>query len=198
MSFVKPVFFPRTIKIDEFIRFILKYMDNWHFLGDHSRNVSDICLKIADRLGISGKDKEFLRYAALLHDIGKLYMPKEILFAPRRLTKNEFEIIKEHPRKGYELVKDIPALKYINIFILYHHHRHGNGYPKEIELPVDSILLDILTVADSYCAIEEKRIYSEYKKMYGNKAVNILKNSNDEKNKGINLSIVEVLESIKT
>ena len=190
----------KSISIDDFAKLILAYMnESYYFLGDHSKNVADVTCAILDKLGINGQDKELMKYAALLHDIGKLSIPKAILLAPRGLSDKEFEIIKDHPVIGFRKLFHIESLKNINPIILYHHYRNGFGYPENPETenvtPQDPILTDILTVADSYAAIREKRIYSNGNVGHS-AAVKILKDENDPKNKGINQEIVDVLEKI--
>ncbi|MHB1702840.1 MAG: HD-GYP domain-containing protein [bacterium] len=186
-----------TITLDEFTDFILKFMDdNFNFLGNHCRHTANICLKIADKLNISQEDKKLLKYGSLLHDIGKLYIPRAILLAPRKLTDKEFEIVKEHPVFGDRIIGLFISLKPVSPFILYHHYRQGYGYPDSsyfVMPPANTILIDILTVADSYAAIDEKRPYNGNKNI---KPIDILKNTNDTKNKGINREIVDVLSTI--
>lgn len=168
----------------------------YHFLGEHSKNVAAVSLAILDKLGITGSDKRLLKYGALLHDIGKIYVPKSILLAPRKLSNKEFELVKDHPIKGYEMILGIKALESTAIFIKYHHYRKGAGYPEKLDFPVDSILIDALTAADSYCAIKESRAYNGRKEMNHARALKILKNENDWKNKGVNQEIVDVLGGI--
>ena len=75
---------------------------------------------------------EKIKIAAALHDIGKIGIPDEILNKPSNLTKEELDIVKEHPLKGYEIIKDIPALKDISIHVKQHHERiDGTGYQKD-------------------------------------------------------------------
>jgi HD-GYP domain-containing protein (c-di-GMP phosphodiesterase class II) len=154
---------------------------------------------ILDKLGINGQDKELMRYAAFLHDIGKLSIPKEILLAPRRLTDKEFELVKDHPVIGYKKLLHIKPLTDVNPVIMYHHYRNGFGYPKKIEnVPMpDTVLIDVLTVADSYSAIREKRIYNVWNLEHMD-AISLLKNEDDPKNKGINQEIVDILSKINT
>ncbi|MHB1664233.1 MAG: HD-GYP domain-containing protein [bacterium] len=185
-----------TITLDEFTDFILRFMDdNFNFLGVHCRNTADICLKIANKLNISLIDKKLLKYGSLLHDIGKLYIPRAILLAPRKLTDKEFEIVKDHPVYGNQIIKRFNSLNSVSPLILYHHYRAGYGYPKIplSEIPVNTILIDILSVSDSFAAISEKRPYTDN----GNiNPVEILKNTLDIKNKGINQEVVDVLSTI--
>lgn len=192
----------KILSLDDFVKWILGYMnDGYYFLGNHSLTVAAVSIAILDKLGINGQDKEIVKYAALLHDIGKLSIPKVILLAPRRLSDKEFEIIKDHPAIGFRKLSHIEALANINPLILYHHYRNGFGYPEDPKMelvpPPDPILTDILTVADAYSAIREKRIYN-ISNIEHSDAVKILKDENELKNKGINQEIVDVLEKISS
>ena len=190
---------PKTISLDEYTNFILKFMDDgYHFLGVHSKSVAAVSLKIAKELNIKGINRKNLKYGALLHDIGKIYMPKDILLAPRKLSDNEFEIIKEHPEKGYKIVNGFNAFADVNGLILAHHYRNGFGYPKKIAIGYDALLVDILTVSDSYSAIMEKRYYNGQDSMDDFKALAILRDEKDERNFGINCEVVDVLEQVIT
>ena len=191
----------KILPLDDFVKLMLEYMnDGYYFLGDHSKHVAKVTCAILDKLGINGQDKELMKYAALLHDIGKLSIPKSILLAPRQLSDKEFEIIKDHPVIGYRKLSHIEALANINPVILYHHYRRGFGYPDRPEAEnasePDTILTDVLTAADSYSAIREKRIYNIWDIEHLD-AIKILKDENDPKNKGINQEIVDVLSTIK-
>ena len=189
----------KMLSLDDFVKLTLGYMNDYYFLGDHSRNVEKVTLAILDKLNINGEDKCIMKYAALLHDIGKLSIPKAILLAPRKLTDKEFEIIKDHPVIGYRKLEHVISLKDVNTIILYHHYRNGFGYPDKLELQnipePDPLLADVLTVADSYSAIREKRIYNVWGIEHKD-AIKILKNEDDPKNKGINQEIVDVLSGI--
>lgn len=185
----------RNIDIDEFTNFMLGFMDdNLYFLGKHCRETARIGLAVAGKLNITGQDKNILKYGALLHDIGKLYIPKAILLAPRKLSDKEFEIVKEHCVFGLKIINWFKLMSILIPFILFHHSRNGFGYPDlSYDSQIEPVLIDILTVADSYAAIKEKRAYN------GNRnidPINILKDTNDAKNKGINQEIVDVLSKI--
>ncbi len=106
-----------------------------------------------------------LENGSLLHDICKIYTPKDFLFAPHQLTEKEFEIIKEHPIKGAKIISGFNNLKILEDFIRLHHYRRGYGYQVDgrnamDNLPFDPRLVDILPLADSYAAISEMRRYN--------------------------------------
>lgn len=83
---------------------------------------------------LSYEQIEIIKYASLLHDIGKMILPIELLMKPTKLTTNEFEIIKEHPKIGYDLIKDIDFSYPIKEIILQHHERlDGSGYPSKLK-----------------------------------------------------------------
>lgn len=126
----------------------------------HSRNVTAYCLAMADYLGMSDREREDLRNAALLHDIGKIGMPETILNKPGSLTSAEYEIIKTHPDIGYRILKPVTALADIPVTVRHHHERFdGGGYPLKLsgeEIPFHS---RILAVADVFDAITSDRTY---------------------------------------
>lgn len=130
------------------------------YTHDHSRNVTAYTLAIADGMGISGRDRELLWSAALLHDIGKIGIPEAILNKPGRLSDEEFRIIKSHSEKGCQILKPVTAFQGILEIVRHHHERYdGKGYPdglKENDIPRQA---RILTVADAYDAMSSDRVY---------------------------------------
>jgi len=111
-------------------------------------------------LGWDRKTMEHLRYAAILHDIGKIGIPEEILNKPTRLTQEEFDAIKMHPALGAKILHNIPHLKEVSEAILQHHeHFDGNGYPNGIAGEDISPIARVLSVADSYDAMITVRPY---------------------------------------
>ncbi len=102
-----------------------------------------------------------LEYAALLHDVGKLGIPETILNKPGKLTDEEWEIMKQHPKLGVEFMKPLYFFRTITPWILYHHERvDGKGYykiPKE-QIPLES---RIIAVCDTYSAITMRRSYKD-------------------------------------
>lgn len=137
----------------------LKVFDDYTFF--HSVNVGILSIVIGTALNLNKSQLHNLGLAAMLHDIGKIFAPKEILNKPGKLTKEEFEIIKAHPLKGYEYLKDmfeIPVSSYIGV--LHHHERYdGVGYPSLISGEQISLFGRIITVADVYDALTSNRSY---------------------------------------
>jgi len=126
----------------------------------HSARVAQLALRIADRLNLSGKEKEVIEYAAILHDVGKIGITDAILSKPGRLSPEEYRVIQEHPLIGYRIVKDVDFLRRVAEIILTHHERcNGHGYPegrKMEEIPLEA---RIVAVADVFDALTSERPY---------------------------------------
>jgi PAS domain S-box-containing protein/putative nucleotidyltransferase with HDIG domain len=126
----------------------------------HQLRVSHLARDIAIQMGLSGDEREFITTAAIIHDIGKLSIPSEILSKPTKLTALEFELIKTHSQSGYNILKDIKFPWPVATVILQHHERiNGTGYPHKLK--GDEILLEsrIVSVADVVEAISSHRPY---------------------------------------
>ena len=96
----------------------------------HSINVALIATVLGRWLHMSEEELKILTSSGLLHDIGKLLIPKEILTKPKKLTEEEYTIIKTHPKKGFELLKTLDLDERILFSTLAHHERcDGSGYP---------------------------------------------------------------------
>ena len=132
--------------------------DTW--TKDHSENVTNYSLKIADYLGLSESQKEVIRYAGVLHDIGKIVISNSITDKPDKLTDEEWEKIKEHPLIGQRILDPIDYLEPVKICIQTHHERcDGSGYPfglRAHEIPLET---RILSVADAFDAMIHSRPY---------------------------------------
>lgn len=119
-----------------------------------SKAVMSHCLSIAQELGLSEEEQNDVRMASLLHDIGKLCIPDDILNKKGDLSDEEQRILKNHPALGYAIVQKSPHLKSMLPGILYHHERwDGNGYPncmKNEEIP---LIARIVAVADAFHAM---------------------------------------------
>jgi putative nucleotidyltransferase with HDIG domain len=126
----------------------------------HSENVANISEQIGRRLGLAGEMLEMLHLAALLHDIGKLGIPDQILLKPGRLTDTEFDIIKEHPTRGADIASKIGALGSCVPGIRSHHERlDGSGYPDGLSGDQIPLFARIIAVADCYDAMTSERPY---------------------------------------
>jgi len=130
------------------------------YMAGHQQRVSSLAVAIAQEMNLPWEKLEGLRFAGIIHDIGKIAAPAEIMAKPSRLTKTEFQIVKDHPRIGYEMVKDIAFPWPVAHIILQHHERlDGSGYPEG--LVGDAILTEarILAVADVVEALCSLRPY---------------------------------------
>ncbi len=130
------------------------------YMSGHQNRVAGLATAIAREMNLPWEKIEGLRFAAIIHDIGKISAPVEIMSKPCRLTKSEFQLIKDHPRVGYEMVKDISFPWPVAHIILQHHERlDGSGYPDG--LVGDAILIEarVLAVADVVEAICSLRPY---------------------------------------
>ena len=123
------------------------------YTAGHQTRVDRLACAIARELGLSDHQIEGLHFAALLHDIGKIGIPEEILNKPTCLTQEEFDAIKMHPALGAKILHNIPHLKEVSEAILQHHeHFDGSGYPKglrEAEIHPGALLLNIADTFDA-------------------------------------------------
>lgn len=130
------------------------------YAGGHSLNVAERAVAIGEMMGLSQEESEDLRVAALLHDIGKIGIPSEVLHKPSRLTMAEFEVIKSHPAVSVEVVQAWEAFAATIPAILHHHERYdGKGYPHGLKGEEIPLLARVLAVADSIEAMSSERPY---------------------------------------
>ncbi len=130
------------------------------YTAGHQRRVTRIALAIAEEMGFDGDAIEVIKTAGIIHDIGKIAIPSEILSKPGKLTIYEMQMLKGHSRMGYEILKDIEFGYPIANIILQHHERvNGTGYPDGLK--GDEILMEarILAVADVVEAMASHRPY---------------------------------------
>lgn len=128
----------------------------------HSRRVTEMSLKIAQTLGVNDKDLENIRSGAILHDIGKISIPDEILRKPGKLTAEERKIVEQHPETAYKLLSPIPFLKKA-LEIPYCHHEKwdGTGYPQGLKGDEIPLAARIFAVADVWDALSNDRPYNK-------------------------------------
>lgn len=141
----------------------LRAMDEYTFT--HSTNVCILNLAQAMSLGIEGPLLHDIGVAAMLHDIGKLYVPEEVLTKPGKLDDTEWEMIKQHPVKGAQRLLDTPGVPRLAIVTAYEHHMKFNfsGYPRASEGWEQNICSHMTTISDVFDALRTKRSYHEPK-----------------------------------
>ncbi|MCG2741376.1 MAG: HD domain-containing protein [Syntrophaceae bacterium] len=130
------------------------------YTSGHQKRSADLARAIAAEMGLPPEKIEGIRMAGSIHDIGKLSIPAEILSKPTKLSEIEFSLIKEHAKKGYEMLKDVESPWPLAEIVRQHHERmDGSGYPRNLK--GDDILIEtrILSVADVVEAMASHRPY---------------------------------------
>ena len=130
------------------------------YTAGHQNNVAKIACDIAKRLGLDAHAIMGLRLAALVHDVGKVHIPLQILCKPSRLTELEFELIKTHPQDGYNILKDLDLPWPLAQTVLQHHESmDGSGYPHGLRGNDILVTARILTVSDIVESMTSARPY---------------------------------------
>lgn len=131
------------------------------YTAGHQKRVALISLNIANRANITNPQcLSAIYYGALIHDIGKIAIPMEYLVTPRKLTKNEFEIMKTHVAIRYKIIKHVDFPWDIKSVLYQHHERmDGSGYPNRLKGYEISIPARIVAIADVYDAMSSNRPY---------------------------------------
>lgn len=128
----------------------------------HSTRVAKYSKKIAMKLGLSEAEQDTVYFMGLLHDIGKIGIPDNIINKPQKLTDEEFAIIKKHPEIGHDILKNIAEIPNIEMGARWHHERmDGKGYPDGLKGNEIPKLVRIISVADAYDAMTSKRSYRD-------------------------------------
>jgi putative nucleotidyltransferase with HDIG domain len=137
----------------------------------HSNRVTKYSKYIARELAFTNSELNILEWSCILHDIGKISIPESILNKTDELTIGEYDVIKTHSYRGYEIIKEIPYLKEVLKIILHHHERHdGWGYPHNIQGDEIPICSAIISVSDAFDAMTSDRPYRQC--ISANKAFN--------------------------
>lgn len=130
------------------------------YTAEHTARTVRISLSLGRKINLDAHRLEVIRYAALLHDLGKVGIPERILLKPAKLTPEEFEEIKRHPVIGVEILRPLHELTEIIPPILYHHERvDGKGYPHGLidgNIPLEA---KIVAIADTFQALISDRVY---------------------------------------
>jgi putative nucleotidyltransferase with HDIG domain len=133
--------------------------DNYIF--SHSLNVTLYSLAIGTKMNLSEKELEVLGLGAILHDVGKMSIPTEILMKPGKLTNEEFDIVKAHTNNGFDILRNVITIPLIASHCAYQHHERldGSGYPRGIKGNEIHFFARIIAVADVFDAVTSNRIY---------------------------------------
>lgn len=133
-----------------------------HYTLGHSQKVSEFSVLIAEELGMSEKEIEIIKYAGLLHDIGKIAIPDDIIKKPSKFNDRDYEIAKKHPVIGAKIIKEIESLAPMVPIVLHHHERFdGKGYPDGLKGEDIPIGARIVHVADAYDTMVSARAYRD-------------------------------------
>jgi putative nucleotidyltransferase with HDIG domain len=127
----------------------------------HCLFVTGFAVAFAQHLGMRDDDQRRLVRAALLHDVGKAFVPVAILDKPRDLTVEEMEVVRQHPRRGYEALSAQGGFPPEMLDVVLHHHEFldGTGYPNGLNGNQISDIVRLITIVDIYAALVEKRAY---------------------------------------
>lgn len=154
----------KSYNLDESMRYQLNMLDSLDvFTRKHCENVANLTCRLCEYLHCNKNFTEYCIICAYLHDIGKLFIPPEILQKPGKLTDEEYEIMKTHTTQGYNVcMKDLKLRPYAAGTIYHHEALNGTGYPRGLtkkEIPYEG---QIIRVADEYDAIVSKRQYKSH------------------------------------
>lgn len=142
--------------------------------GEHITRIRNITKALllemiaCNEINLTDREVELIGDAAVMHDVGKISIPDHILNKPGRLTKEEYELMKEHTIRGCELLNSIEHLKKSNLYeycydICRHHHERwdGNGYPDQLKGNEISLWAQVVSIADVFDALVSKRVYKK-------------------------------------
>ncbi len=166
-----------ALKLDQLVKEIAKELSEndevIHYLSDlliiddyvytHSLNVSMYTLALAQELNLKNKDMEQLGLGAVLHDIGKIVIPEEVLNKPGKLTNMEFKIVQAHTEYGFDLLRKAHTIPLLVAHCAYQHHERldGTGYPRGIKNDDIHPFARIIGVADVFDAVTSNRTYRD-------------------------------------
>lgn len=136
----------------------LDIKDNYTYR--HSMDVRDMSLKIVDRIGVDRSQREYMRISAELHDVGKIFIDEAILNAPRKLTDEEFDIMKTHAALSADLFANMAGMDNLVLIVRAHHEKwDGSGYPDGLKGKEIPFLARVMTLADVWSALTTPRVY---------------------------------------
>lgn len=150
----------RQLSVDTVRALISAIEQKDEYTSGHSTRVGHFARLLGKQIGLGETDLQFLEWSALLHDIGKIGIRDDVLKKAGRLTDEEFEHIKEHPKRSYDVVCSIPQLQDALDGVVHHHeHWDGSGYPDGLEGPAIPLQARVIQVADIFDALTSTRSY---------------------------------------
>jgi putative nucleotidyltransferase with HDIG domain len=131
------------------------------YTGYHSRGVVELAVAVADQLGLDDRQRQLTEFAALLHDVGKIKVPKEIINKPGPLTPDEWDVVRRHPGDGADMLNGVGGfLAEVGDIVRHHHERwDGDGYPENLAGEDIPVIARIVAACDAFSAITTDRAY---------------------------------------
>lgn len=154
----------KSYNLDAVMKYQLSMLDRMDlYTRRHSENVANLVCRICEYLHFNKVFTIHATICAYLHDVGKLFIPPEILHKPGRLTPEEYTIMKTHTTLGYDMcMKDLKLRPYADGALYHHEALNGSGYPQGLTKKHIPYLAQIIRVADEYDAIVTKRQYTTH------------------------------------
>lgn len=134
-----------------------------HYTSGHCQRVANMAVEVGKRLGLTPQELVHLRWAGIVHDVGKIGIPEEILNKPGKLTPEEYEVMKRHPVMGAKILSSSRYAEHILSGVRHHHERiDGKGYPDGISGDEISMQARIIAVCDVWDALTSNRSYRNF------------------------------------
>lgn len=132
------------------------------YTAGHSARVMAYSVRLARELGLDDRELKILEMGTLIHDVGKIGVPDDILNKPSELTNEEYDLIKSHPDLGYRMIEGIPMFQECAPIVRWHHERQdGTGYPDGLAGDQIPLIVQIAAIADTFDAMTSTRAYRE-------------------------------------
>ncbi|KMM36474.1 HD-GYP domain-containing protein [Guptibacillus hwajinpoensis] len=155
----EPTFRFISEKVNKLIGKVKSVGEKDRYTKEHSERVQRMSIKIGKELNLSVEELDNLIVASILHDVGKINVPEEILNKPGSLSDEEYDLMKKHPADGAEMVKDTYYADISTIIHQHHERVNGSGYPNGLKGDQITIGAKIIGVSDSYDAMTDDRSY---------------------------------------
>jgi len=151
------------LKNDDTLMMLMQVKEKDEYTAEHCMRVGIMCIAFGKYLGMGRENLEVAGIAGMLHDVGKMQVPPEILNKPGKLSPDEFTIMKEHTVKGYELLLKKRKLAPAAVDVAYAHHERidGSGYPRGLPGYKISKFARMIAIIDAYDAITSDRCYKK-------------------------------------